>query len=157
MPSCWDAASYCSCVPSGLSNNRTNAMGLLSVDSADPNRVGAPDSTLASMPRPLGPPRRLGPGRAPRAAAVGPRGAAVGPRARVVRAIDREPGALELALEPEGHRHAGSVARLVGEEEGDADAGAAGAPGPPDAVGVAVVVRGRVEIDHVGDALDVAA
>src|SRR5437879_1849853 len=109
------------------------------------------------MPRPLGPPRRLRPGRAPRTAAVGPRTAAVGPRGRGVRPIDREAGALELALEPEGHRHAGGIAGLVGEDEGDAHARAAGAAGPPDAMGVTVVVRGRVEIDHVGDALDVDA
>src|SRR5256885_15826096 len=93
MPSAWDAASYCSCVPSGLSNNRTKAMELLSLDHADPNRVGAPDSTLPSVPRPLGPPR---PRRAPRTAA--PR-----PPPRGVGTGDRGPGAFGLTLEPQGH------------------------------------------------------
>src|SRR3954453_5748078 len=147
MPSAWDAASYCSCVPSGLSNNRTKAMGLLSLDYADPNRVGAPVSTLPSVPRPLGPPR---PRWAPRTAAAGPRPGVIGP-------VDRKPRAFELALEPEGHGHTRGVARLVGEDEGDAHPGAAGAAGAPDAVGIAVIVGGRIEVDDVGDAFDVDA
>src|SRR3989442_117351 len=85
--------------------------------SADPPAGARGSSTGPGWGGPPGAARAAGPRRRS-GARRGPGGAArpaVGPLAGVIRPIDREPRALELVLEPEGHGHAGGVARLVGE------------------------------------------
>src|SRR4051812_29434931 len=64
---------------------------------------------------------------------------------------------LKLLLVPEAGSNATHVALLVRKDERRAAAGAAGAAGPPDAGHVALVVLGRVEIDHMADRLEVEA
>ena len=59
---------------------------------------------------------------------------------------------VELAAQAQVGRDAGEVLRLLGAVERDADAGAARAARPADAVDVAVAVGGRVGGDDVRDA-----
>src|SRR5690349_4645863 len=66
-------------------------------------------------------------------------------------------GRVELAAEAQVARDPAHVARLLGAEERDADAGVPGAAGAPDPVDVALAVGGRVEVDDVRDAVDVDA
>src|SRR5205823_14478463 len=56
---------------------------------------------------------------------------------------------------PGEHGNATDVSLLVRQHERAAATGAAGPAGSPDAVRVADVVLGRVEIDHVADRLEV--
>lgn len=44
---------------------------------------------------------------------------------------------------------------ILGADERDADALAPSAPGAPDAMDVRLVVAGRIEVDHVRDAVDI--
>ena len=62
---------------------------------------------------------------------------------------------VELAAQAEGAGHAAHLVGLVGEHEADPGAAPPGAAGAPDPVGVGVLVAGGVEVDHVGDAVDV--
>src|SRR5437763_9027994 len=64
---------------------------------------------------------------------------------------------LKLFFVPEAGSNATHVALLVRKDEGRAAAGAACTAGPPDAVHVALVVLGWVEIDHMADRLEVEA
>src|SRR5213080_4192132 len=61
----------------------------------------------------------------------------------------------ELLVEVERAGDAAHVAVVVALDERDADAGATGTPGAPDAVHVGVAVGRRVEVDDVRDAVDV--
>src|SRR3954454_22842240 len=67
------------------------------------------------------------------------------------------PRTLELLFVPEDRSDTTDVVLLVREDERAAAAGAAGAAGPPHAVHVALVVLGRVEVDHVADVVEVEA
>jgi len=62
-----------------------------------------------------------------------------------------------VVVESELADELGHVAALVGREERDPDALAAGAAGASDAVDVGFAVFGRVEVDHVRDSLHVDA
>src|SRR5712691_6623630 len=64
---------------------------------------------------------------------------------------------LKLLFVPEAGSNATDVALLIRKDERAATTGAAGTAGPPDAVHVALVVLGRVEIDHMADRLEVEA
>src|SRR3954451_499359 len=64
---------------------------------------------------------------------------------------------LKLLLVPEAGSHATHVALLVRKNERRAAAGPTGTAGPADAVHVALVVLGWVEIDHMADRLEVEA
>ena len=64
---------------------------------------------------------------------------------------------VKTVVEPELAGELGHVAMLVGGHERDPDAGAPGAARTPDAVHVGFAVVGRVEVDDVGDPLDVDA
>src|SRR5579864_5996952 len=64
---------------------------------------------------------------------------------------------LKLLFVPEAGSNATHVALLIRQDERRAAAGATGAAGPSDAVHVALVILGRVEIDHVADRLEVEA
>ena len=63
----------------------------------------------------------------------------------------------QLASTPALRGHLGHAVALVLEHERDAGAGAAGAAGAADAVDVGLVVGRRVEVDDVGDVVDVEA
>ena len=63
----------------------------------------------------------------------------------------------ELAPELERVGDLADVARFLVPDEGDPHAAAARAGGAPDAVLVGVAVAGRIEVDHVADAVDVDA
>ena len=62
---------------------------------------------------------------------------------------------VELAGQAEVAGHPPNLVGLVGEHETDAGAAAPGASGAADAVHVGVAVARGVEVDHVGDAVDV--
>ena len=98
---------------------------------------------------PLAPELRPAPPRPPPAVAVG----APGPRG----GLGGEARHRELAVEVELARDRVDVVRLVGEDEGDADAGAPGAAGRPDAVDVVLAGGRGVEVDDVRDVVDVDA
>src|SRR5262249_62131660 len=65
------------------------------------------------------------------------------------------PRGLDLLAVPEAGGNAAPVRLLLRQDEGDATARAAGPAGPADAVHVALVVLGRIEVDHVADRLEV--
>src|SRR5690606_11164959 len=71
--------------------------------------------------------------------------------------VGREAGPLELAVELQLAGDLRDVPGLLGADERDADPGAPGAARAPDAVDVALAVVGRIELDHVRDAVDVVA
>jgi hypothetical protein len=62
-----------------------------------------------------------------------------------------------LLFVPKAGSNATHVALLIRKDERAAAAGATGTAGPSDAVHVALVVLGRVEIDDVADRLEVEA
>jgi hypothetical protein len=62
---------------------------------------------------------------------------------------------VELAGEAEAGGDASHLARVRGEDEGDARAVATGSGSPADAMHIGIAIAGRVEVDHVGDIVDV--
>src|SRR5690348_3172707 len=83
------------------------------------------------------------------------RAAAAAARVEELRSRRAHAGALELLLVPEPCRDATDVGLLLGEHQRDPLAGASGPTGAADAVHVALVVLGRIEVDHVADRLEV--
>jgi hypothetical protein len=61
----------------------------------------------------------------------------------------------QAMLEPEMVGHSPHVTLLLGTDECDPDAGPAGTSRTADAMDVGLAVGGRVEVDHVGDPVDV--
>ena len=57
----------------------------------------------------------------------------------------------EPAVDSELRRHAAHFTVLVAADEGDSHARSAGAARPADAVDIALMIRRRVEVDHVRD------
>ena len=63
--------------------------------------------------------------------------------------------AAEAVVQPQPAGHAAHLVALARADERHADAGVARASGPADAVDVCLMVGGRIEVDHVGDPVDV--
>src|SRR4051812_41954724 len=63
----------------------------------------------------------------------------------------------ERVTEAEAARELADVGLLLGEDEGDAGTAAPGAACAADAVHVVLVAVRRIEVDHVGDVVDVEA